>query len=95
LFGLPFWEGGWFLGVTMEDDGYWKDVEENYLEIVGRGVHYLTDDQVWELAKKLARDQYQYDASLDRAKREGRDGFEVLTEDVRRRRLEAEAMKKN
>lgn len=79
----------------MEDDGYWKDVEENYLEIVARGVKYLNDDQVWELAKQVTQTQYFRDNSIDRAKREGRSSQEVLVEDYKKRRLENEAKEKN
>ena len=64
----------------VNDDRYWEFVEANYKEVVNRGVHYLNDDEVWELAKKLTIEDYAYERSVDKAKREGRDRNAVYCE---------------
>jgi len=79
----------------LEDDGYWRDVAEAYRETVARGVHYLNDDQVWELAKNLVRIDYDKQNSFDRAKREGRPVADVEYEDYKRRRRESVEKEQN
>jgi len=56
----------------MEDDGYWKDLEEAYLDCKRMGVTFHSDDELWELAKKMVQVKYENVKAVERAIREGR-----------------------
>jgi len=73
----------------MEDDGFWKDVEDAFHTCVMRKTN-LPEDKMWDLAKKIARERYEIQKTLDRAKREGRSYDDVMVEDLQARRLRKE-----
>jgi len=73
----------------MEDDGYWKDVEKAYLDSVREKVD-LPDDELWEFAKRRARDRYTMQYWLDKARREGKNYEDVLGEEIEQRRQRQE-----
>ena len=70
--------------LLVEDDGYWKDVEQAYLDCINEGMT-LPEDELWQFAKKRARTRYCIQLAVDKAKRDGRDCLQVLKEEKARR----------
>ena len=66
--------------LPMEDDGYWKDVEQAYRDCVNEGMT-LPEEELWQFAKRRARNRYCIQLAVDKAKRDGRDYWEVLEEE--------------
>lgn len=75
----------------MDDDGYWKDVEAAYQDCVidnGASGVKRTENEMWELAKERTQWRYLYRRAAEKAKREGRDYWDVAREEEKIQREE-------
>jgi hypothetical protein len=50
----------------VEDDGYWKDVEQAYKDFIREGVDRYPPEELWEMAKHRARTRYRLEIAMDK-----------------------------
>jgi len=66
----------------MEDDGFWRDVEDAYAELIVEGIH-PSDKNLWTMAKERVMLGQIFRRALEISKREGRDYGEIVAEFVK------------